>query len=208
MLMKPLKEETAAMLEMLAVEIREGRILVTEMEVARNEVNVIHLNFKDAKQGVRAMTKPKCIILDIDGTVADGSHRAHLAPSKNGTGTPEDWAPWEAAVKEDPCIEHVAEVARLFSLWNDVPIVVVTGRGSNCHDATMEWLELHDIHFDHFYGRDALDQRPSAVLKEDILLNKVLPQFDVMFALEDQASCVEMFRRNGVVCFHVADGGF
>lgn len=117
------------------------------------------------------------IFFDIDGTVADASHRAHFLDED-----PPNWPGFfdPMLLLQDPVMPEGAELAvrlarryRHFIWW--------TGRPTWCRDATLEWLQVNGLPL----GRTALfrvnpppnlgwhdleDRRPSPVVKRELAL--------------------------------------
>jgi phosphoglycolate phosphatase-like HAD superfamily hydrolase len=79
-------------------------------------------------------TAPKdCYVFDIDGTLADVSHRLHHIARK-----PKNWRAFFAA-SADKAIEHICDLARHLSKVK--PVVFVSGRSDAVRRETEEWLE-------------------------------------------------------------------
>ena len=73
-------------------------------------------------------------VLDIDGVLADASHRQHFLD-----GRPKDWDAFFAAVGDDTVIE--AGRARLTELATDHRIVLLSGRPERTRVDTQAWLD-------------------------------------------------------------------
>lgn len=73
-------------------------------------------------------------VFDIDGTLADASHRVRYINN-----TPKNWPAFFEACRGDTVIEPIAKVARLM-LANAYPIAYVTGRPEQYMAQTVEWL--------------------------------------------------------------------
>lgn len=73
--------------------------------------------------------KRDCYLFDIDGTLADLTHRLHhIQPPLMADGHygPKDWDAFFAACKDDKPILHICDLARTLSSY--APIVLVSGR--------------------------------------------------------------------------------
>lgn len=46
------------------------------------------------------------------------------------------------------------------------------------------------------------------IVKEEILLTKLVPDFNVVAFIDDRKRVVDMWRRNGFTVFQVAEGNF
>ena len=79
----------------------------------------------------------KCFIFDLDGTLADDSHRAHFIAS--GT---KDWDAYYAACPDDKPIEHTIQLAHDLHA-RGYKIVIITGRSETVRRETEDWLIRH-----------------------------------------------------------------
>ena len=81
-------------------------------------------------------TAKECVIVDLDGTLADAEHRKRL--HKDGK---LDWATFESPemIPHDELHQIVGEVVKL--LRQKWPIIYVSGRRDTCYDVTVEWLK-------------------------------------------------------------------
>jgi hypothetical protein len=144
------------------------------------------------------------LIVDIDGTVADPTHRLHFIQRDAA-----DWrAFYAAAVDDTPILEMVALVdilARHFT------VVFVTGRSSEIDWETINWLAKHGLPTDYLYMRKEGDYRQDSVVKSEIL-DQIILQFQVqpseMMVFEDRKQVVDMYRARGIRTLQVAPGEF
>jgi FMN phosphatase YigB (HAD superfamily) len=81
----------------------------------------------------RKNSKRKIVLVDIDGTLADVSHRLQFA-----RGPHKDWGRFFAAMDRDQPINAVIDfVMRLAGKYD---IVIFTGRPEDYCEKTMNWL--------------------------------------------------------------------
>ncbi len=146
--------------------------------------------------------KPKAIIVDLDGTLADVSHRRPFLDE-----TPPDWKSFNESCIVDP-VNGWCKSLVLAMYFQRVAVIVTSGRWEEFRDASRTWLDDNGIPFAFLYLRQNGDQRSDAIVKEEILNKEILPRFDVLFAVDDRKSVVEMWRRNGIVCLQCAEGDF
>jgi len=141
------------------------------------------------------------VVVDMDGTLADCSHRIHYVIKGN-----HDWDAFESKSLDDvprwPIIELVDTFRR-----EGLKILIVSGRqidraGKN----TVQWLEKHGILYDHIFMRNGGDNRQDAIVKQEIL--DKLPKDRIVYVLDDRNRVVEMWRKNGLTCLQVAEGNF
>src|ERR1022692_4191987 len=93
-------------------------------------------------------------LCDVDGTLADNSHRVHFVRSK-----PKNWAAYQALAHLDTPIMPVVELVRSLALAQNL-IILVSGRGEQERPVTMECLGRHKIPWWKLYMRAEGDFRP------------------------------------------------
>lgn len=142
-----------------------------------------------------------CYIFDIDGTIADPSHRLHYILND-----PKDWDAFFEACDQDAPIYHMISLCEKLSTYND--IVYVSGRSNTTMKKTWEWLARHGLPLDPVYMREAGDHRPDNLVKLDLLDELRADGFDPIMAFDDRNQVVDMWRENGIPCLQVAPGDF
>lgn len=157
-------------------------------------------------------------IFDIDGTLADCSHRLHfiLPPYVSELQSIEDldkFQPdWETFHKECVNDKPIQDVVRLLyliesqSITNNV--IFVTGRPESSRKETETWLQnnLHERNVKVYMRQDG-DHRQDCVIKKEIY-NKYLKDIKIDGVFEDRKQCVDMWRSLGLTCYQVADGDY
>ena len=141
-------------------------------------------------------------VFDIDGTLADASHRLHHI-----AGTPKNWPAFFEASRGDLVIEPIAKIARLM-LANSYPIAYVTGRPESTRSFTLEWLLQHHLWNSpqtHLFMRPVHDYRKDEEVKPELI--KKLP-YPVTAIFEDRACVVQKWRELGYTCLQVNDGNY
>lgn len=142
----------------------------------------------------------RCYLFDIDGTLADLSHRlSHIQKE------PKDWNAFFDACDRDGSIAHIVELATLLSIHSRV--VFVSGRSDRVRDVTMDWLRARGL-FGSLYMRKDGDHRPDNIVKGELLAEIVADGWTPIMAFDDRNQVVEMWRAKGVPCAQVADGNF
>jgi hypothetical protein len=144
----------------------------------------------------------KYIVCDLDGTVADASHRLHhiKGPSK-------DWASFYAACLDDT-LKYPVWKLLLLTAYSGQEILYVTGRSEECRDDTLTWLERHHFPAGRLLMRKQGDHRQDYIIKREMADEFDLTPATVWFVLEDRDQVVEMWRSRGILCLQVADGDF
>lgn len=144
----------------------------------------------------------RCYIFDIDGTIADLSHRLpHIQKD------PSDWSAFFAACPDDTPIQHTIKLAIDVALAG-ANIVYVSGRSDECREATEAWLRRHALPEGRVYMRKAGDHRPDYQVKGELLAQLRAEGYSPVMAFDDRNSVVKMWRDLGVPCAQVADGNF
>lgn len=181
-------------------------------------------------------SKEPIVIVDIDGTVADCSHRLHhikplivhkmdckweAAKRINATHTQgrDDTksCPQCGAVrpsKDWPSFfasvsddkPNAPIIALVRRLYIDHQIIMVSGRDTSIGIETEEWLFKHHVPFHRLFLRQAGDHRPDTDAKREIIEH--LPLERVKYVFEDRSKVVEMYRSLGLTVLQVAEGSY
>lgn len=152
-------------------------------------------------------------IFDLDGTIALNDHRQHHVRCEKP-----DWKSFSEACVHDkpnwPVIETLRTLRKTCEVW------IWSGRTEDVREQTLDWMMNHRVidnrqyrfwyrNPDRFRMRPSGDFTPDDELKQRWLndlhisvSNKLVGVFD------DRRKVVDMWRRNGVACFQVADGNF
>jgi hypothetical protein len=149
--------------------------------------------------------KYKGCIVDIDGTIADNSHRQHYLE-----GGKKNWDGFFSEMHRD--IPRQVVISAVHALWlqyNWVPIFV-SGRGEEYRIPTRDWIDKN-MPWAVLFGllmRPKADFRPDYEIKREIYENDIAPKYDVQLVLDDRDSVVKMWRKLGLECWQVAEGNF
>lgn len=145
------------------------------------------------------------IVCDLDGTLANCEHRVHHVQNK-----PKNWNAFYAGVREDEVNVPVLFVLDAFLNREPIPfeLIFCSGRPERCRADTENWLRevCHITDFTLLMRKDG-DFRADYIVKQEILDNAI-PKDRVLFVLDDRQQVVDMWRRNGLTCFQVAEGNF
>ena len=155
----------------------------------------------------------KTVIFDLDGTLALIDDRRKLATKDNGK---LDWDVFfdPNNINLDQPNTPVITIAQLLKSQG-FTIVIFSGRSKATYRTTRQWLIQNDVPF------DLLKMRPNDrdsgghfhFMKDSDLkqhwLNDLFPDTDDIFAVfDDRNQVVDMWRKNGLQTFQVADGDF
>ncbi len=143
------------------------------------------------------------IIIDLDGTLCNVSHRVHFVKQ-----SPPNWpAFFDACVDDTPN----AAVVALFHMIRAVGVTViyVSGRPETHRGYTETWLDRYGLDDDTLLlMRPAGDYRPDAIVKRELYEVHIAGRYDILFTVDDRSAVVAMWRELGLTCFQVADGDF
>ena len=141
------------------------------------------------------------IVFDLDGTLADASHRAHFVQRPVGE---KDWGRFHAAAERDmPKHWIVRTYIALQATGHEVEIW--TGRDEKYRAATLDWLAKCGIHSPTLKMRPTGDRTPDDEMKS-AWMDESARHVGTVF--EDRQRVVDMWRSRGVTCCQVAPGDF
>lgn len=144
----------------------------------------------------------QAIIVDIDGTLADCSHRLHFIKKK-----PKDWVSFHGRVSLDEVNQWCERIVNRFFAHGD-DVILISGRAHDSLDSTIRWLRWNHLWFSEIYVREPGDYRDDHIVKKELYERHVKGKYDVLFVIEDRKRVVDMWRAEGLVCLQCADGNF
>lgn len=145
----------------------------------------------------------KTVIFDIDGTLADCSHRRQFVATK-----PKNWAAFEAGQSADGVLTRVRDTLYDFHQAG-VKIVLCSGRNDHTREQTIQWLAHNQIPFHALYMRKSKDTRQDYIVKEELLDQLIADGYiDIIMVFDDRQQVVDMWRRRGLIVHQVAEGDF
>ena len=149
-------------------------------------------------------------IFDIDGTLADCSHRLHFIQNEL-----KDWDAFHSACVDDKPID--ININLLHNLWEnelESQVLFLTGRPESSRGITRLWFADHTGYFpqssDLFMRKDG-DHREDWVIKLEHLTRlleseKIQKENTIIF--DDRDQVVNALRKNGWTCFQVKKGDY
>jgi len=140
-------------------------------------------------------------IVDIDGTIADGSHREHILQAK-----PVKWDKYFSLMGNDAPIMNIIQQVQELSKTHT--ICIMTGRPDTYQYITMDWLNKYDVPCDYLFMRSASERIPDYEVKERFYL--AMPASKVAIVFDDRQSvndlCWRKHNVNLIDCGVNADG--
>ncbi len=128
-------------------------------------------------------------MFDIDGVLADVSHRLHHLRRRR-----KDWRSFFAAAEADALL--ATGHTRLLAAAQIHAIVYVSGRPERLRQVTQRWLAVHDCPDGALLLRSDRDRRPARVLKLE-LLTRVAQRGEVALVVDDDAEVCRVLRAAG-----------
>lgn len=147
------------------------------------------------------------VIFDLDGTLADLTHRRHFVMVK-----PKNWPAFFEGISEDTPIEPIARIARLMALGNRV--IICSGRYEDLRESSEAWLKKHvwgengALYHDAMYMRANGDYRGDDIVKEELLDRILADGYKPELVFDDRDRVVKMWRARGIVCCQCNYGDF
>lgn len=139
------------------------------------------------------------VLCDLDGTLADLTHRRHYVQQE-----PKDWAGFFAAMGEDTLRADVARQVRDY--WEEgYEILYVSGRPDTYRAMTETWLQQQGMpYYTTLFMRRGTDKRPDSLVKEEILRTYFPEPSWIHAVIDDRPSVIRMWQQCGL---HVIDVG-
>jgi phosphoglycolate phosphatase-like HAD superfamily hydrolase len=143
------------------------------------------------------------VIVDLDGTLADCTHRLHHIKD----GQRKNWDAFFAGCHLDE--PNPVVVSLVHSLERDHRIIFCSGRPEKTRKDTEKWLREHlGVVAPQLYMRGDSDRRADDIVKRELLERIRSDGFDPKLAIDDRQRVVDMWRSEGLVCAQVAEGDF
>lgn len=135
-------------------------------------------------------TDPRPIaVFDIDGVLADVSHRLHHLDAR-----PQRWERFFATADRDPLLVEGAE--RLRAALVDHDVIYLTGRPERNRRLTERWLRHHGLPTRPLLMRPDDDHRPARWMKREALRTLAATR-DIVSVLDDDPAVVAVLEADG-----------
>ena len=153
--------------------------------------------------GLYAWPEKGVVICDIDGTLADCSHRLHYLQE-----TPRNWASFfDTMMRDSPRTAVIQDVHVLEQQGHE--IFLVSGRPDTYRGKTEAWLWDHcrqQFSWRALFMRQGGDHRPDTVVKEE-MLRRYFPDLSCIYlVIDDRPQVIEMWRSHGLDVMDVGNG--
>ena len=139
---------------------------------------------------------PRCILVDIDGTVANKGDRPPFA--------------WHRVGEDEPKRPVINLVKSMQSVG--YAIVFLSGRDAVCRSETTAWLNEHfgwQASDYELLMRPQQDNRKDALIKQELFVQHIQGRYYIEFVVDDRQQVVDMWRRTlGLTCVQVDYGDF
>lgn len=146
----------------------------------------------------------RAAVFDLDGTLADLSHRVHFVDGSFGG--PPDWMKFFQGLSEDTPKPDIVMLLR--ELSEHSAILISSGRPEHCRAETEAWLKVHDISYAEMYLRADEDEGHDTDVKRVHLAQMRADGFAPWLVIDDRKSVVKMWREEGLTCLQCAPGDF
>lgn len=143
-------------------------------------------------------------IFDLDGTLADGTHRLHLLP-KHDLHLTESWIEFNKACVGDAPIKNTIKVMNDLHcpVGGNTQVIILTGRSDDAKEETLKWLDDNSCCYDHLVMRKSTDNRPDTAIKEEFLRSLGLQ--NIVACWDDSAKVIKHFRSLGLTVYQVCE---
>lgn len=134
------------------------------------------------------------VLVDLDSTLCDTRHRHDRSPHAGEGNT---WLTYGESCHLDAPIVGTVGLVRLLAAQHRIRII--SGRGDVFLEKTIDWLDRHEVPYDSVFLRNQDHPEEHSGYKE-MYLREVLKTEDVVLALDDWPTVVEMYHRYGIPC--------
>ncbi len=160
------------------------------------------------RYGLKTFSHGSVVLCDIDGTIADTTHRLHYVTKPEGASDDwkKDWKGFFSKMADDPVRQDVQKI--LIDLYNrGHTIIFLSARPDSYRDVTLKWLADKTLSFAYtLIMRQSHDKRPDTEVKAD-MLNLHFPDKGVIHTIiDDRPSVIRMWKEMGINVVDVGKG--
>jgi len=141
-----------------------------------------------------------CVLVDVDGVIADGWHRQHFLQTGN-----RDWKNFFANAFDDTPIDGSVALTQQFDPATSV--ILLTARPHSLHKITVDWVTEHGHRWDLLIMRARSDGGLSSPKFKQRSVQEVRERgFTPELAIDDDQRNVDMFRSEGIPSLYLHSG--
>lgn len=138
------------------------------------------------------------VCVDMDGTLADVTHRLHFVQ-----GDQKDWKGFFFNMHGDSLRQDVYETVKQKSY--DHTIIIVSARPENYRAVTEAWLNYHEVPYFTVLMRRESDKRDDTEVKKGIY-ETYLKHYPIDTVIDDRPKVIRMWRELGLNVIDVGNG--
>jgi predicted kinase len=156
------------------------------------------------RYGLKTFSQGSVVLCDIDGTIADTTHRLHYVNPPEGE--KKDWKGFFSEMASDPVRDDVRKI--LIQHYNEMKtIIFLSARPETYKDVTLKWLDDKGLGFAYtLIMRQSNDKRADIETKKD-MLDKHFPDRGVIHTIiDDRPSVIRMWKEEGLNVVDVGKG--
>ncbi len=146
-----------------------------------------------------------CLVSDMDGTLADCSHRrGYVRNLDNDPNFKKDWNKFFSLIGKDtvnPIVLNKIKKAK----ENGLDIIIVSARPDYLRKETEAWLTVNQVPNDRIIMRDSSDSRADEITKKE-MLDTLLDKSKIVEWVDDRPKVIRMLRDNGINVTDVGNG--
>lgn len=138
---------------------------------------------------------PKCVICDLDGTLALHNGRSPFDDSK---------------IYTDKLNNYIRRILNAYN-YLGTEIIYLSGRSETAREETEKWLVNNGCWYKYnqkLYMRIDKDYRADNIVKKELFEKFIKDKYFVNFVLDDRDQVVKMWRDLGLLCLQVYYGDF
>ncbi len=143
------------------------------------------------------INSPNTIVCDLDGTLAINNHGRDY---------------FDATDCDKDAVNLAVLTVLRWALHDDRNIIFVSGREERFREPTLKFLKRYLLDDHLLFMRKDKDNRSDYIIKEEIYKAFIKDKYDILFVMDDRNSdkcpVVDMWRKQGLRCFQVAEGNF
>lgn len=143
------------------------------------------------------LDKELAVVIDLDGTLLDGTHRHHLVTSEK----PKDFKKYRLEGKNDNVNKPLLFILKILTFLG-IRIILLTGRDNKARYATVQCLKRNEVPYHCLCMRNNGDTRSDYEFKKDYYNRHIKSKYHILFTVEDRPSVVRLWKELKIFCFY------